>query len=45
MIEKKEKGAKPPAIESLETNFKSCCRSKKNGWSSHCKTCGTPIVL
>lgn len=21
-----------------------CCEDEKNGWSSHCKTCGKPLV-
>ena len=32
-----------PVTKELEC--KDCSNSKLNGWSSHCKTCGRPIVF
>lgn len=28
-----------------EKKCKDCDNEKLNGWSSHCKTCGSPIVF
>jgi len=44
----KEKSKNKKVIISPVTGLveKSCCRNvRKNGFSSHCKTCGLPIVF